>query len=168
MVAATLLLLGGALKAIDPVDTVGALRAAGLPAAPWIVRLGAAAEASIGAYALIAGDRRSALLVLLSYLLFAGFVGWALLRGTPLASCGCFGREDTPPSALHVVLNMACAAAAVAVVVDPGVGLSAVVSSQPLVGLPYLLLVAVGVYAGFLSLTTLPRTLALARVSRAQ
>ena len=37
----------------------------------------------------------------------------ALRRGWALASCGCFGRPDTPPKVAHAVLNAAAAASAV-------------------------------------------------------
>ena len=53
-------------------------------------------------------------LVAASYLAFAAFVVAALRRGTMLGSCGCFGREDTPPHWSHVALNLALAGIAVA------------------------------------------------------
>ena len=91
-VAALLLTLGGVLKAARPGDTANALRTAGLPAGPLLVRAGGLAEAGIGGYGLIAADRISAILVAASYLAFAAFVGIALRRGLPIATCGCFGR----------------------------------------------------------------------------
>src|SRR5690606_35555046 len=42
-------------------------------------------------------------------LAFAGFVIRALRSGTPISTCGCFGRPDTPPSPAHVALNLAYA-----------------------------------------------------------
>ena len=33
-------------------------------------------------------------------------------RGTMIGSCGCFGREETPPHPSHVVLNLVLAAVA--------------------------------------------------------
>jgi hypothetical protein len=51
-------------------------------------------------------------LVALSYLAFAAFVVAALRRGTMVGSCGCFGREDTPPHVSHVVLNLVLAVVA--------------------------------------------------------
>jgi hypothetical protein len=161
MVAAALLAIAGGAKAIRPDDTVGALRAARLPSARWIVRAGAVAEGALGLYAIVAGDRLAAALVAGSYLAFASFVLVALRSGAPIASCGCFGREDTPPSLVHVGMNVGLATAAGAVAVWPGVGIARVLENQPLAGVPYLLLVAVGVYAAFLALTVLPRVLAL-------
>jgi hypothetical protein len=162
-IAATLLLIGGALKVVRPDDTVGALRALRLPAAPLLVRLGAGVEAVIGAAALVYGDRRFAALVAGSYLMFAVFVAFALARDAPVGSCGCFGRADTPPTVTHVVINAAATAAAVGVALDPGVALTDVLAAQPLLGLPFLLLVGVGVYLTVVALTVLPRTRAMAR-----
>ena len=58
----------------------------------------------------------TAVLVALSYLCFFGVVAYARRRGGPLATCGCFGRPDTPPTMLHLVLDLTLAAAATAVV----------------------------------------------------
>jgi hypothetical protein len=63
-------------------------------------------------------------------------------------------------------VNLGAAVAAVAVAIDPGDGLGDVIGDQPLAGVPFILLVVVGVYVAFLSLTLLPRTLALVRQSR--
>jgi hypothetical protein len=166
--AAALLVLGGAMKAAAPSDTASALRGMGLPGAKVLVRVGGAAEAVIGVLALARGDRVAAALVALSYLAFAGFVTVALLQHAPIATCGCFGKADTPPSLVHLGLNVVAAAAAVAVVVDPGVSVSAVLADQPLGGIPFLVLVVTGVLLSFLALTLLPRNLALARGSRSR
>jgi hypothetical protein len=165
-IAALLLVAGGIAKAIAPRDTANALREVGLPGAPLLVRAGGAIEATIGAYAIATADLASALLVAASYLAFAAFVGVALHRGTPIATCGCFGKADTPPSVVHLGVNLGAAAAAIALAVDPGDGIADIVGDQPLAGVPYLFLVGVGTYVAFLALTLLPRTLALVRVSR--
>ena len=54
----------------------------------------------------------TAALVALSYLCFFGIVAVARRRGGPLATCGCFGRPDTPPTALHLVIDLALAVTA--------------------------------------------------------
>lgn len=156
-IAALLLVVAGASKMIAPGDTSTAVRGLGISLGPMAVRVGAAAEASIGVYAAIAGDRFSGALVACSYLAFATFVAVALARHLPIATCGCFGKADTPPSAAHVGLNLAAAAAAIAVIADPGVGLPDAVARQPLNGVPYLLLVAAGSVLAFASLIVLPR-----------
>lgn len=112
LVAAALLALAGAQKVLDPSMTVGALRALRLPASPGLVRVGAASELALGALALGVGGPVIWWLVAASYVAFGGFVLAALQRGTMIGSCGCFGREDTPPHATHVGLNVALAAVA--------------------------------------------------------
>jgi len=165
LIAATLLVVGGLLKALRPLDTANALRGVGVPLGPGIVRFGGAAEAAVGIWAITTGGRWSAILVAVSYAAFTAFVVAALLRHAPIASCGCFGKADTPPSLVHVGVNLIACLAAVAVAVDPGAGLRAILATQPLAGAPFLLLVATGVFLTFLALTLLPRTLSLVRQS---
>lgn len=163
VVAAALLGLGGASKALEPADTARALGMLGLPSSRLLVRIGGIGELLIGVGALAFGSRLFAVLVGVSYLGFLAFVTLALVRHAPLSSCGCFGKTDTPPSAIHVAVNGLAVLVAAAVVADPDVALADVVAAQPLLGLPFLLLAAVGVYLTFLSLTVLPKTLAAGR-----
>jgi hypothetical protein len=111
---ALVLMVAGAAKVADPARTAGALRALGWPSSAGLVRLGAGAELLVGAAALVAGGPVLAGLVALSYLGFALFVVAALTSGTPIGSCGCLGRADTPPSAVHVVVDAGLAAGALA------------------------------------------------------
>jgi hypothetical protein len=119
---ALVLLVAGAAKVADPTRTAGALAALGWPSSARLVRAGAAAELLVGAGALVVGGPVLAALVALSYLAFALFVIVALTSGTPIGSCGCIGRADTPPTALHVVVDAALAAGAL---------LAAGMSSEP-------------------------------------
>ncbi len=160
VVAAALLGLGGASKALEPDDTARALGVMGVRGSRSLVRVGAAAELVIAAGALAFGNRAFAVLVGLSYVVFLVFVVVALARHAPLSSCGCFGKVDTPPSAVHVTVNALAMVVAGAVVVDPGVGLPDVLAAQPLAGVPFVLLASVGVYLTFIALTVLPRVLA--------
>ena len=113
-VAATVLLgAAGVAKTMRPGDTVNALRAAGIPANRALVRVGAIAEVGLAAWALLAPGPLSGALVAVAYTIFAVFVVLALKRGWALASCGCFGRPDTPPTVAHAVLNAGAAASAV-------------------------------------------------------
>lgn len=155
-----LLLIGGALKAARPTDTAGALRAVGVPAPQALVRIGGAAEVAIAAGALATGARPLAALMAASYVVFLVFVIVALRNETPLSSCGCFGRVDTPPTLIHVGANLVAAGVAVAAVVDPPPDLSSVIADQPGWGIPFLFLVVLGVYLTFLALSALPRVFA--------
>lgn len=163
-VAVVLLALGGALKLVDPHDTARALRAFHLPGSPLLVRGVAAVEVVVGVVALVWAPPVAVGLVLASYLGFAGFVEIARRRALPIASCGCFGRAEGPPGALHVALNLAAALAALGVLVAGGAPLAEVLGDQPLAGVPYVALVATGVWCAFLAFTTLPQVLALTRV----
>ena len=112
LVAAGVLAYAGAAKILDPVMTAGALRAMGVPARGWMVRIGAVGEVALAVAAVVWGGGELWALVGLSYTLFAAFVVWALVSGRPMGSCGCFGRVDIPPTWLHVVVN--CVLGAVA------------------------------------------------------
>jgi hypothetical protein len=111
---ALVLVVAGAAKVGDPSRTAGALRALGWPSAAGLVRVGAAAELLVGAGALVVGGPVLAGLVAVSYLAFAAFVAAALTSGTPIGSCGCLGRADTPPRPVHVVVDAVLAAGALA------------------------------------------------------
>src|SRR5690606_17575640 len=162
LAVAVLLVLAGAQKVVDPTMTVGALRALRLPASPLLVRVGAAGEAALGASAIVVGGPVLWGLVGASYLAFAVFVTAALREGTMIGSCGCFGREETPPHWSHVALNVVLAglagllatrfdgAALDEMTAHPGASVGVVVTS------------AVAVYLLHAAFVVLPRTLAAA------
>jgi hypothetical protein len=114
-----LLVAAGAAKVVEPLSLVRALRAAGLRLrapllARWVRGL-AALEAVIGVVAVLHPTRPVAALVALSYAGFTAFVLRALRSGSPLASCGCFGKTDTPPTPGHAAMTAVVAVAAVLV-----------------------------------------------------
>lgn len=159
LTAALLLAFAGAAKAIDPVMTVGALRALGLPSSRTWVRLGAAAELLVGLLAAAVGWAWVWWLVAASYLAFAAFVVAALRAGTMVGSCGCFGREDTPPHPIHVVVDVALAAtAAAAAVVGVGAPLDAI-ADAPGKGSVVAGLSVLSVFVLYVVLVDLPRAL---------
>ena len=114
-----LLAVAGATKIVRPKYTVGALRAAGLPASNSLVRLLGLAEVGAGLAAIWTGASLWAGAIGIFYLGFALFVIYALRSGIPIASCGCFGSPDTPPNVGHVVLDLTATAVALAVAIDP-------------------------------------------------
>jgi hypothetical protein len=167
LVAAALLALAGAQKLLDPTMTVGALRALRLPSAPWSVRLGSAVEVAIGVAAIAIGGAVLWALVAVSYLAFGAFVLAALRSGTMIGSCGCFGREETPPHWTHVVLDGALAVLAAATAVgSPGSPLKAL-ADDPALGAGVASLAAVAVFLLYAAFVDLPRTLAAGRAVRA-
>jgi hypothetical protein len=173
LIAAGLLVVAGVAKAARPDDTARAL-AALLPRPPAlgrarsIVRVGALTEAALGAVALALPRPVTALLVALSYSCFAGVVAYVRRRGGPLATCGCFGRPDTPPTVLHLVLDLVLAAAAFVVAVGaPSHGtLATQLTGQPWAGLPLLFVSAVGLWLTALALSALAALTAARRLAR--
>ncbi|MEO6467572.1 MAG: MauE/DoxX family redox-associated membrane protein [Acidimicrobiia bacterium] len=157
LIAAALLAAAGVAKTIDPTMTVGALRRFGIPVSSIAVRSLGAIEAVLALAAAITGARALALAVAISYLLFSAFVVMARVRRLPIGSCGCFGRVDTPPSWIHVAVNLAAASIALGVAARDGGGLASTLDSQPLAGVPFLVLVAIGTYAAFTALTVVPQ-----------
>ncbi|MGQ0831450.1 MAG: MauE/DoxX family redox-associated membrane protein [Microthrixaceae bacterium] len=165
LVAAGLLVLAGAQKVLDPAMTVGALRALGLPSAPALVRVGAATEMVLGASALSTGDPALWVLVAVSYLAFALVVVAAIRKGTMIGSCGCFGREDTPPHWIHVVLDVALAGVALSVAGSGDVTLSSL-GDRPAFGALVVALAALGLVLTYAAFVDLPRTLSNGRRAR--
>ena len=163
-IACVLLAGAGALKAVRPADTANALRSVGAPigrrARLVLVRAFGATEVVVGVVALVTGNAAASALVAVSYAAFAGFVVVALRRDAPIASCGCFGKVDTPPSAVHVALDLLFTGVGVAAAITGDVALPDVLRDQPLAGVPYLVLLAIGVYLVFLAFTALPKTMA--------
>jgi hypothetical protein len=137
--SALLLVVAGAAKVRDPLPLVRALRSARLPAPPAGVRLVAVAEVVLGLAAVLQGGRVPAALVAASYAAFTAFVLLARSRGGVLASCGCFGRTDTPATTGHVVVTGALAVLAAGVAVAPLGTLPEVLAAGPGAGLPLVL-----------------------------
>ncbi len=157
LVATLLLATAGLAKLVRPNDTVGALRAMGIRVPPVAVRTGGGAEAAVALGAALTGAPPLAAVVGASYLAFTIFVAVALARGLPIASCGCFGRIDTPPTTLHIVVDIGAAVCAIAVARRGGGGVVPVLRDQPLAGIPFLVVVAAGTYAVLTALTVLPK-----------
>ena len=166
--AALLLAVGGALKASRPHPTARAVSALGLPSSATAVRLGGVFEVGVGAGAVLVGGRVIALLVAFSYLVFAAFVAAALVRRVPLSSCGCFGEDDTPPTAVHLAVNLAAALVAGLVALEPlgGLGSVDVMGDGPLLQAVFVVSTAVTAYLTYAALTALPRLTAATSGSR--
>ena len=150
LAAALLLVVAGVAKALDPLSLVRALRAAGLavraPVLMRFVRAAAAFEALVGAAAVVSPSRTAALAVAASYAGFTLFVLQALRSGSPLASCGCFGKVDTPPTRLHAIVTGVLAVLSLVAAGRPGVEL----------GIGLLVLTGVLAYLTYLVLAVLP------------
>jgi hypothetical protein len=158
VVVAALLALAGGLKLLRPAPTAGALRAMRLPSSPALVRSLGTGEVAVGVAAGITFARPLLVLLAAAYLAFAAFVVAALSARTPLQSCGCFGQTDTPPSSVHVGLNLAAAGTAFAAALSETPSLRVTLADQPWHAVPFVLLVGVCVYLCVLVATVLPLT----------
>lgn len=154
--AAALLVFSGIRKLADPAPTSGALRAAKLPSSRAAVFALASTEIGVGSIGLLGSGSIWAWAVALVYAGFAIFVALALSRRLPIASCGCFGKADTPPTASHLLVNIAAVGGAVIVASRGGTNLPTALGTQPLGGLAYLGFLIVGVYCLYLLLSELP------------
>lgn len=164
LVTVALLATGGALKVRRPADTARALGIMGLPSSPALVRIGATVELAVAVAAAITGNRLLAAAVALSYLGFAASVWAALRRGAPLSSCGCFGSQDTSPTYVHVVLDLAAAAVAGAVALGPPAPAVALgdlgrIDGSPVLPVVFLALTATAAWLAYVALALLPRVL---------
>ena len=159
VVACTLLVVAGAMKAIRPEDTARAVtQMVPLPIARLqpVIRLGAMVEASLGLVALALPRTVTAALVAASYLLFAGVVAYARAKGGAVASCGCFGTPDTPATLLHVIVNLGLAGAAIGVAVAaPAGSIVSVLATQPWAGVPLVAASALCTWLTYLALSVL-------------
>lgn len=156
LAAAALLVAAGGSKLIAPSSTVRALRSARLPGSAALVRLLAGAEVVLGLVAIAFGSRPAAALVALSYAAFTGFVLLALARGGVLASCGCFGKADTPATRTHVAVTGGLAAVAAVVAVRPVGPLPDLLADQAAAGVPLLVATVAVAATAYLALALLP------------
>ena len=145
-----LLIITGAAKVARPHDVERALTSLGLPRIPFAGTVIGLGEIGIGVTAFVF----PAALVLqgVAYLVFALWILAALRADVPIASCGCLGKDDTPPSWGHFALNVMGSLLSLAA------GLSAPVQwSFGLEGIAMVSVVAVGVFLGFVVLTDAAR-----------
>lgn len=154
--SAALLLVSGGAKLADPAPTSGALRVAGMVSGRGVVYTLAMAEIATGAASLLGGGAWGGWAMAALYGGFGVFVAFALRRRLPISSCGCFGKADTPPSLVHVFLNLACLGGGVWAALTSGPSLVSVLGDQPMAGLLYLGFLVAGTYAAYLLLTALP------------
>ncbi|HET6817380.1 MAG TPA: MauE/DoxX family redox-associated membrane protein [Mycobacteriales bacterium] len=126
LVASALLAVAGAPKAVDPTNTVGALRSVGRRVPPLWVRIFGAAESALGVAALVSGAPAVTLLVALSYAGFSVFLLVALRSGGAVSSCGCLGRADTPPTRSHLAVTSSLALSCVIAAFSGAGGLASI------------------------------------------
>jgi hypothetical protein len=112
--AALMLIVAGIPKVVDPTPTALVAQGTGLPSSAVVVRALGLVELVVGAGAIFLGGPWFAALVGACYLGFAVVVLRGLIRGD-MDSCGCFASDDSPPSPLHVGIDLALALVAAVV-----------------------------------------------------
>jgi hypothetical protein len=141
-----LLIITGVAKIVSPHDVERALSGLGLPRIPYAGAIIGLVEVTVGSAAFF-----SSMALLIQGVLYIAFAVWvfvALRLDVPLASCGCLGRDDTPPSWAHFALNLIGAGVTVAAAVDgPGNW------TWGLEGIAAAVVVAVGVFLAYVVLT---------------
>lgn len=101
-----LLILTGGAKLRRPRETARALSATSVPFPLATTYTLAGAEVAIGTASIVTGSTSALVAQTVLYGVFLGWVVVALVRNIPIASCGCLGRDDTPPHAGHAILNV--------------------------------------------------------------
>lgn len=158
-IAAAVLALAGGAKLVDPAPTRGALAAMGLPWRGPVVPAMAVGEVAVGVAAVAVGGTLALAALGTWYLGFCGFVAVALARRVPLASCGCLGSEDTPPTPGHLVVDAVLAVCALVAATDPFGPVDEVLADQPAGGVALVAWVAAGVVVTYVILAVLPAAL---------
>jgi hypothetical protein len=160
---AVLLGFAGGAKALRPLPTVRALRSVSLPSSIGLVRALGVGEALLAVAALVTVGPIAPALVALSYAGFAGFVSYAMARGGSISSCGCFGKVDSAPTALHLVVNVAAALIAAVSALWPARSPLAELADSPGAGVAMVALVLVIAGLAYLALTEWPRLVGVMR-----
>lgn len=159
--AALVLVLSGVAKLRQPGSLVRLLGSVGIPAGPVGVRAFSLVESAVGTICLIAPGRAAAMALGSLYVVFAAVLACILARRLEVASCGCAGDRDLPPSWIHVALNLAAAATALAsAVTGPAFGgLAPTAAHLPLAGAGFVVGVATTAWLAVLCAAHLPTVL---------
>jgi hypothetical protein len=120
VVASGLLATSGALKLRHPASVEPLLAVLRVPPRLRRGRVVGAAEVCLGTTAVITAAQPLIILEAATFAFFAILIGYVLAARVPLSSCGCAGARRTPPSRIHVAVDIAAAgAAALAAVAQP-------------------------------------------------
>jgi hypothetical protein len=159
LAACALLVWSGGNKLVHSDATRIAARAIGLPSTRKAVRVLGAVELTAAIAGVVLGSW-AALLVAAAYAGLA-VVSLRLLARAPDTPCGCLGAPNAPASRAHIAVNIS--AACVAGLAAFGGSPLSVLGSQPLGGVPFVVLV---LCAARLTVLTVDGSPALARASR--
>lgn len=149
-VYSSLLIVTGFAKLRRPGETSRALALFGLPSGLWVGWSLGGVEVTVGLAALALAAQWAYLAQGLLYLGFAIWVLVAIRSDIPLSSCGCLGRDDTPPYWGHLALDLGGAGVALLAVATGSIGVPEI--SLSLVGVTHAALIGIGVFLGWLVL----------------
>jgi uncharacterized membrane protein YphA (DoxX/SURF4 family) len=165
-VLAAVLVVAGLRKLRAPAAAADAMRAAGMPGGARAARVVGLAETAIGVLVLVAPSRPALAAMAVLY----AILGWVAVRlvrsAAPVASCGCFGADDAPPSPLHAVFDAAAAGLALVAAVRPPPGLPALAARAPVAGVGLVAGCLAAAYAVSLVLSHLPQAARAYRAGR--
>jgi hypothetical protein len=138
LLLAGLLVAAGWAKLLRPDATADALCAAG-PATHCrgFARAIAIIEIAVGLWGIVLPSPASGAALAGTYLAFAGFVAFLLVRRPEASSCGCAGAKDIPPSAIHLVANILAAGVGVAAAFAPPAAIGDIVASLGWSSVPF-------------------------------
>jgi hypothetical protein len=165
-IACGVLMVSGAFKLVQPGGVAGAVQTLGVRVPRWSGRLIGSAEITVGAAGLAVPGPFPAIAVGTAYLAFAAVVVVLMRRGE--ASCGCFGEIESPPSALHVAIDLGAAAAALGHAAATSPSIFEFARSLGWQTVPFLGLIAIGVLCTVAILTVLPAVVAQTRAAAAE
>jgi hypothetical protein len=123
------------------------------PSDERLARLLGAGEVGLGSAVLWIGGPVATTMLAVAYASFAVFAEHQRRRGR---ACGCLSTTTTPPTTVHVWLNVTAAAAAAGAALRSGASLPATIAAEPLHGLLVLGLLAVAAGVLWLLLTAAP------------
>lgn len=157
-IVTVVLVASGGAKLLRPSATATSLRELSIPSPLVSARLLGLVEIVLGVIAIATGHPLAWAAVALSYAGFAVFILWALGDPERLGSCGCFGREDTPPTIGHLAFNAVAATLALLAIFDPVQPRD--FSGSTAEALITIALIAAGTALSIAALTVLPRRFA--------
>jgi hypothetical protein len=155
--AAGLVIASGIEKLRRPGPAARALQAVRLPSGVWTARAIGIVEALVGLLSMFAPSRWSAGALAILYAAFAAFLLLLIRAKAPGATCGCLGSQETPPSLLHLGLDVAAATTAGVVALAPPAGIVSFSTRLPLFGFSFLLGTALIAYLAYLVAAYLPQ-----------
>jgi hypothetical protein len=113
----------------------------------------------VGSLGLFRPGPTVAVVVATMYAGFAGFLGYTILAGVSLGSCGCLGDRELAPNRLHLLLNLVAAGSAVGAALMPFPGVVSFAASLPYRGVPFLAGLTVAGYLAYATVAELPQAM---------